>query len=158
MKSSQPQNLSVEAGSTADVQEINTLKTLENPAHRGAVGRFVDLIGKGLFRCHQLATQQMFGQPIHQQAEHHQETQSNQALWLLDEDRGSQKQGIFEKTKPTLHASLLFIGGDHLFMRKSLHVQDVGGYDEGRFLDTLWPRSPNGPVFPFGTPLLETLF
>ena len=43
-------------------------------------------------------------------------------------------------------------------MRKALHVQDVGGYDEGRFLDTLWPRSPNGPVFPFGTPLLETLF
>ena len=65
MKSLQPQNVGLEAGTHADVQEINALKTLENPAHRGTVGRFVDLIGKGLFRCQQLATQQMLGQPIH---------------------------------------------------------------------------------------------
>jgi hypothetical protein len=108
MKSSQSQHLGLGAGTNADVQEINALKTVENPAHGGAVGRFVDLIGKGLFRCHQLATQQMLGQPIHQQAEHHHETQSNHALWLLDEHGGSQKQGISEKTKPTLHPSLLF--------------------------------------------------
>jgi hypothetical protein len=76
MKRLQPQNLGLEAGTTANVQEINALKTVENPAHRGAIGRFVDLIGNGLFRCHQLATQQMFGQPIHQQAEHHHEAEA----------------------------------------------------------------------------------
>src|SRR5260221_7952008 len=53
---------------------------------------------------------------------------------LLDEHGGSQKQRVFEKTKPPLHASLLFIRPDHLFMRKALLIQDVGGYNEGRFL------------------------
>ena len=76
MKSFQPQNLGLEAGTNADVQEINALKTVENPAHRGAVGRFVDLIGNGLLSCRQLATQQMLGQPIHQQAEHHHEAEA----------------------------------------------------------------------------------
>ncbi len=109
-------------------------QNIGNPAHRGAVGRFVDLIGNGLVRCHQLATQQVLGQPIHQQTEHHHEAQGNHPLWLLDKHRGSQKKGIFEKTKPTLHASLLFIGRDHLFMRKALRVEDVGCHDEGRFL------------------------
>ena len=76
MKSSQSQYLGLQAGTHADVQEINALKTLENPAHRGAVGRFVDLIGKGLVGCQQLATQQLFGQAIHQQAEHHHEAEA----------------------------------------------------------------------------------
>src|SRR2546425_7623438 len=76
----------------------------------------------------------MLSEAIHQQAEHHHEAQSNHALWLLDEHGGSQKHGIFEKTKPTLHASLLFIRRDHLFMRKALHIQDVGCYNESRFL------------------------
>lgn len=69
---------------TADVQEVNALKTLENPAHCRVGGWFVDLIENGLFRCHQLTTQQIFGQEIDQQAEHHHETQGNQALGLLD--------------------------------------------------------------------------
>ena len=119
---------------TADVQEINALKTLENPAHRGAIGRFVDLIGDGLVGCQQLATQPMFGQPVHQQAEHHDEAQRNHALRLLDEHGGSQKHGIFEKTKPPLDASLLFVRRDHLLRRKALRVQDVGGHNESRFL------------------------
>jgi hypothetical protein len=79
MKRLQPENLGVPARPNADVQEINAFKTLENPAHRGAAGRFVDLIRKGLFRCHQLAAQQMLGQPIYQQTEHHHEAQSNHA-------------------------------------------------------------------------------
>jgi hypothetical protein len=73
MKSWQPEYLGLEAGLNADVQEINAFKTLENPAHRGAVSRFVDLIRKGLFRCHQLAAQQMLSEPVHQQAQHHNE-------------------------------------------------------------------------------------
>ena len=79
MESLQPQNLGLQAGTHADVQEINALKTLENPAHGGALGRFVDLVRKGLLRCHQLTAQQMLGQAIHQQAEHHHEAQSHHA-------------------------------------------------------------------------------
>src|SRR5712692_7323613 len=102
------------------MQEINALKTLENPAHRGTIGWFIDLIGDGLLRCHQLATKKLLSQTIHQQTEDHDEAQGNHSLWFLDEHRGSQKQGIFEKTKPALYPSLLFIGRDHLFMRKTL--------------------------------------
>jgi hypothetical protein len=64
MKRLQPENLGVPARPNADVQKINAFKTLENPAHRGAVGRFVDLIRKGLFRCHQLAAQQMLSEAV----------------------------------------------------------------------------------------------
>ena len=134
MKRLQPQHLGVPVRPYADVQQINALKTLENPAHRRAVGRFVDLVRKGLLRGHQLATEQMLSQTIHQQAEHHHETQGNHPLGLLDKHRGSQKHGIFEKAKPALDASLLFVGREHLLMRKTLRVQDVGGHDEGRFL------------------------
>jgi hypothetical protein len=38
MKCLQSQDPRLEAGTNADMQEINTLKTLENPAHRGAIG------------------------------------------------------------------------------------------------------------------------
>jgi len=48
MKSLQPQNLGVQAGTHADVQEIDALKALKNPAHGGTFGRFIDLIGNGL--------------------------------------------------------------------------------------------------------------
>src|SRR5205814_1948489 len=94
----------------------------------------LSLFGKGLLRCRQLATQQMLSEAIDQQAEHHHEAQSNHALGLLDEHGGSQKHGTFEKTKPTLHASLLFVRPDHLFMRKALRIEDVGYYNESRFL------------------------
>src|SRR5216683_7909779 len=116
------------------MQEINALKTLEHPAHRRTIGWFVDLVRNGLFRCHQLATKQQLSQAVHQQTEDHDEAQSNHTLWLLDEHRGSQKQGIFEKTKPPLYPSLLFIRRDHLFRSKALVIQDVGGHNEGRFL------------------------
>src|SRR5258708_24194209 len=97
MKSLQPQHLGLEAGTTADVQEINALKTLENPAHRRTVGWFVDLIGDGLFRCHQLTTQQMLAQGIDQQAEHHHASQGNHALWLLDKHLGRQYYRLCRK-------------------------------------------------------------
>ena len=112
MKSLQPQDRRLEAATHADVQEINALKTLKNPAHRGTSGGFSDLIGDGLFRCQQLATKKLLGQTVYQQTEDHNETQGNHPFWLLDEHGGSQKQGIFEKTKPPLHAALFFIGRD----------------------------------------------
>ena len=96
------------------------------------VGRLVGLLTwyrNGLLRCHQLATQQALGQAVHQQTEDHDEAQGNHTLGLLDEHRGSQKQGIFEKTKPPLYPSLLFIRRDHLFMRKALVIQNVGGHN-----------------------------
>ncbi len=66
MKSLQPQNLGLEAGANTDVQEINALKTLEHPAHRGTIGWLIHLVRNGLFRCHQLRAQQTLSQAIHQ--------------------------------------------------------------------------------------------
>ena len=72
----QSQDSCLKAGTSADMQEINALKTLENPAHRGASGWLVHLVRNGLFRCHQLATQQALGQAVHQQTEHHHEAEA----------------------------------------------------------------------------------
>ncbi len=88
MKSLQPQDLRLPARANADVQEINALKTLKNPAHRGTIGGFIDLIGDGLFRCRELATKKLLSKAVHQQTEHHNETQGNHPRWLLDEDGG----------------------------------------------------------------------
>jgi len=78
----------LETGTDADVQEINAFKTLKNPAHGGTLGGLIDLIGDGLFRGHQLATQKLLSQTVHQQTEHHNETQGNHPLGLLDEHGG----------------------------------------------------------------------
>ena len=66
MKGLEPQNLGLQAGANADVQQINALKTLENPAHGGTVSRLVHLIRNGLFGCCQLRAEQTLGQAIHQ--------------------------------------------------------------------------------------------
>jgi len=61
MKSLEPQNLGLQAGANADVQQINALKTLENPARSGTVSRFVHLVRNGLFGCRKLRAQQPLG-------------------------------------------------------------------------------------------------
>src|SRR5438874_12305109 len=133
MKSLQPQDLGLPARANADVQEINALKTLKNPAHRGTIGWFIDLIGDGLLRCRELATKKVLGKTVYQQTEHHNETQGNHPRWLLDEDGGSQEEGIFEEAQSTFHPTLLFIGGDDVFVSKVLLVQQVRGHNEPRF-------------------------
>ena len=69
------------------MEEVNALKTLKDPAHGWAVGWLVHLIGNGLRRLSELAAQHVFCQAIHQQAENHDEAQSNHAFRLLDEHR-----------------------------------------------------------------------
>jgi len=59
MKSLQPQNLCLETGPNADMQEIDPLKALKNPAHGGPFGGLVDLIGNGLFGFCQSAAKEM---------------------------------------------------------------------------------------------------
>ena len=59
MKSLQSQNLGLQAGTNADVQQIDALKALKNPAHGGTFGRFVHLIGNGLFGFGQSAAKQV---------------------------------------------------------------------------------------------------
>jgi len=61
MKSFGAQNLGLQAGTNADVQQINALKTLENPARSGTVSRFVHLVRNGLFGCRKLRAQQPLG-------------------------------------------------------------------------------------------------
>ena len=81
------------------MQEINALKALKNPAHGGTLGRLVDLIGHGLFGGSQSGAKQVLSQAIDQEAEYHEKIQGDYTLRLLDKNGGSQKQGIFEKTK-----------------------------------------------------------
>jgi hypothetical protein len=75
----QSQDSCLEAGTSADMQKINALKTLENPAHRWAIGWLVHLVRNGLFRCRKLTAQQTLGQAVHQQTEDHDEAQGNHA-------------------------------------------------------------------------------
>ena len=66
MKSLQPQNLGLQAGPNADVQQIDALKALKNPAHGGVICRLVELIGNGLGGMSELAAQSVFRQTIDQ--------------------------------------------------------------------------------------------
>jgi len=59
MKSLEPKNLGLETGTNADMQEIDALKALKNPAHGGTLGRLVDLIGNGLFGLSQSGAKQV---------------------------------------------------------------------------------------------------
>ena len=76
MKCLQSQDSRLEAGTSADMQESNALKTLENPAHRGAIGGLVHLIRNGLFCSRKLTAQQTLGQAVHQQTENHDEAEA----------------------------------------------------------------------------------
>jgi hypothetical protein len=90
------------------MQQLNTFKTLKVPAHGGACRGLVHLVGNGLFGLDQAGSQPKFRESIDQQAQHHSEAQGNDALRFLDENRGRQKERIFEKAKPrsTLPCSL----------------------------------------------------
>jgi len=69
-------------GSVANVQQINPFEALEDPAHRRAVGRFLDLVGDRLPSGRQLLAQSVLGEPIDEQAEHHHEAEGNNARGL----------------------------------------------------------------------------
>ncbi len=66
MERLEAQNLRLPTGTARDMQEINTFKTLENPAHGGTIGWLAHLIGNGLLGCGQLRAQQMLSQSIDQ--------------------------------------------------------------------------------------------
>ena len=55
MKRLQPQDLRLNAGANIDVEEIDPLKALKDPAHRGAIGWLVDLVRNSLRRLSELA-------------------------------------------------------------------------------------------------------
>ena len=76
MKCLQSQDPRLAAGTKADMQEVNTLKTLENPAHRGAIGWLVHLGRNALFRCGKFTAQHRLSQAVHQQAKHHHEAEA----------------------------------------------------------------------------------
>src|SRR5258708_36033280 len=51
------------AGSVPDVQQVHAFETLEAPAHRWTIRRFLQLIGHRLARGRQLLAQPMIRQP-----------------------------------------------------------------------------------------------
>ena len=60
MKSLEPKNLSLETGTNADMQEINALKALKNPAHGGVLHRLACLVGKCLLLLFEGLTEAVF--------------------------------------------------------------------------------------------------
>src|SRR5689334_21769624 len=105
MKWLQPQDLRLKAGANADREEIDPLKTLKNPAHRGAIGGLVDLVGNSLRGLSELAAQHVFCQAIDQLAQDHNKTQSHHLFRLFDKHGGGEEQGIFEKAKSPFYSS-----------------------------------------------------
>ena len=67
-------------GSVPDVQQLDPLETLEHPAHGRPTRRLLDLVGDGLTRGRQLLAQAVFGQPIDEQAQHHDQAEGDDAL------------------------------------------------------------------------------
>src|SRR5262249_17776287 len=57
---------------------------------------------------------------------------------LFEEDRGSQKERVFEEGEAALNAVLVFVDGDELLIGELRTVEDIGRHDEtGRPPDRL---------------------
>lgn len=87
-------------------------------AYGRAYGRQVSLVRQCLLRFSQTRAQAMFGQAVDEQAEDHDQSESNDALRFFDEDGGGQKQGIFEETKTAFDTALFFVDPHNLLFGK----------------------------------------
>jgi hypothetical protein len=116
-----------------NMQELNALKALKDPSHSRTSRWSIELVRQGLLRLGEAGAHPMFGQTIDQQAQHHDQSERNDALRLFDEDRGGQKQRIFQEAKAAFDAALPFIRAHEFLIRKDGWVQDIGGDDEARF-------------------------
>jgi hypothetical protein len=70
MKSLQPQDLRLPAGTHADVQQVNALKTLKNPAHGGTTGWFIESLWGRFVQWRRIgdeATARQDGTPINRE-------------------------------------------------------------------------------------------
>lgn len=86
MKGLKMEHKRADPSSGRDMQEIDALKTLEDPAHSRSRCGFVDLIREGLLSCHKPSAQTMLSETIDQQTQHHDEAQGCHPLRLLDKD------------------------------------------------------------------------
>ena len=103
-----------------------------------SVGLF-ELVGDGLAGGGQLLTQAVFGQAVDEQAQHHDQAERHDPLGFLHEDRGGQKQRVFEETEAALHAVLVFVGVDELVVGELRRIEHIGRDQEGGFAPHL-PR------------------
>ena len=112
------------------MQELDTLKALEDPAQGWMIGWLAQLVRNRLTCLDQTRAEPMLGQAVDQQAEDHNQAQCHDALGLLEEHRGRQKQGVFEEAKATFNPSLRFVRGNHLLVAEAFGVQDIGADNE----------------------------
>ncbi|HEY7417808.1 MAG TPA: hypothetical protein VH593_21675 [Ktedonobacteraceae bacterium] len=94
------------------MQQIKVLKALEQPAHSGPSRGAMQLAWHRLTSGGSLLAYAHFGQLVDEQAEHHDQCERHDTLWLFHEDRRRQKQGAFEKRKPAFHYHLFLIQRD----------------------------------------------
>ena len=92
-------------------QYINSPEYLKNASYGWALRGFTHLVGNAFIPLGQLSAQRSLYQRIHQQRKPHHHQQRHDTLWLLQKQTGSEKHGIFEKAKPTLHRCRLSFGG-----------------------------------------------
>jgi len=80
----------------------------------------------------------MLGQPIDEQAQHHDQAEGHDALGLLQEDRGGQEERVFEEGKAALDAVLVLVDSNELLVGEPCGVEDIGRHNEaGRPRDRL---------------------
>src|SRR2546425_5454068 len=89
------------------MEQLNTFKTLKDPAHGWACAGFVHLVRNGLLCLDQTCPQPIFGQAVDQQAQDHNQTQDDDPLRFRDCDREGEKKRIFQKTKAALDPSFV---------------------------------------------------
>ena len=92
-----------------------------------------------------LLAQAVFGQAVDEQTQHHHQAERHDALGLLHEDRGGQKQRIFEESEAALHTVLLFVGPDELVVGELCGIEHIGRDQEGGFAPRLPGRRPPRP-------------
>jgi len=98
------------AGRRANMEYIDALEELEYPPHRGVDTGLPYLVRDALPTLGQALPQTLLGQPIHQKAHHHHTAQCHDALGLLYEHRGGQRERVLEEAESSFDATLPFVG------------------------------------------------
>ena len=116
------------------VEPVNALKLLHNPAEGRLRGGLFALVAHGLVLGFQSLSQFPFGEGIDHQGKGHDESQGFDALRLFDKDATGKEERVFEEAKPSFYGLLPFVFAQALLSWPKGFVKLIGGENEATAL------------------------
>jgi hypothetical protein len=83
-----------------EADQADPLETLEDPAHGGPVCRLLELVGDRLAGGGELRTQPVRGKAVDQEAQHHHQTERDEASGFFTKSEDARNSGSLRKLNP----------------------------------------------------------